>query len=120
MIPRHRKLQIGSVWVARSWQGKYVAPEAALTSLTYAFEVLRTVRVEFILDPGNRASRKLLARLGASEEGVLRNHLIMPDGRVRDSIICSILEREWPAVKSSMQRRLAALFAEPLPRRQAA
>jgi RimJ/RimL family protein N-acetyltransferase len=113
MVPYHRKLQIGSAWIAKSWQGKYVALEGALTGLAYAFEVLRAVRVEFVLDPENKASRRLVKRLGAKEEGLLRNHLTLPNGRVHDSIIFSIVDHEWPEVRSSIQHRLATLFPEP-------
>jgi len=105
MNPKHRKLQVGSMWIAKSWQRSFVASETGLITLTYAFEVLRVVRVEYIFDPNNQASRAGLEGVGVKEEGVLRNHLVMPDGRVRDSVICSLIDREWPAAKKFLQQR---------------
>jgi len=75
--------------------------------LTYAFETLGCVRVQFQTDELNAKSRAAITRLGAKEEGVLRNERIMPDGRIRNTVMFSILDSEWPDVKSRLVARLA-------------
>ncbi|MDB5732100.1 MAG: family acetyltransferase [Variovorax sp.] len=104
---RHRKLEIGGTWLATAWQRSFVNTEAKFLMLRFAFERLGCVRVQFQADAGNRASRAALLRLGAVEEGIARSERIMPDGRLRDSVQFSIVEREWPAVRERLARRLA-------------
>lgn len=101
------KAAIGYTWVSRSAQRTAVNTEAKLLLLTYAFETWRAIRVEFITDVLNEQSRAAILRLGAKEEGILRNHLLMPDGRIRDSMCFSIIASEWPDVKAALTSKLA-------------
>jgi RimJ/RimL family protein N-acetyltransferase len=102
----NRTVEIGYTWLAASSQRTAVNTEAKLLLLTHAFEGLRCIRVAFVTDVLNQQSRAALLRLGAKEEGVLRNHLLMPGGRYRDSVCLSIIEAEWPEVKASLEAKL--------------
>lgn len=104
----NRKAEIGHTWISRSWQRTCVNSEAKLLMLRHAFEVLGLVRVQFQTDELNTASRTAILRLGAVEEGILRNERIMPDGRVRNSVRFSIIDAEWPGVRARLMARLAA------------
>lgn len=110
MVPDHRRLAIGSTWYAPDARGTLINPEVRLLTLTYAFARLEVNRVELITDPHNLSSRAAMKLLGAREEGVIRCHLIYKDGRVRDSVLFSIVSSEWPAVR---QRLLAKLGYTP-------
>lgn len=105
--PLHRSLEIGHTWLAKSWQRSAANTEAKYLMLRHAFEVLNCVRVQFTTDVLNEASRAAILRLGAVEEGMIRNERIMPDGRKRSSMRYSIIDTEWPAVRSALERRLA-------------
>jgi RimJ/RimL family protein N-acetyltransferase len=102
----YRKREIGYTWLARSAQRTPINTEAKYLLLRHAFEELKCVRVEFVTDVLNERSRGALARIGAKEEGILRNHMIMPDGRYRDSVSFSIIESEWPEVKANLEQKL--------------
>ena len=102
----NRHVEIGYTWLAASEQRSAVNTEAKLLLLTHAFENWRCIRVALITDVLNQQSRAAILRLGAKEEGVLRNHLIMPGGRYRDSVCFSIIEAEWPEVKARLQDKL--------------
>lgn len=102
----NRGVEIGYTWLAASAQRTSVNTEAKLLLLTHAFEVWRCIRVAFITDVLNHQSRTAIVRLGATEEGILRNHLIMPNGRFRDSVSLSIIESEWPEVKIRLEAKL--------------
>ena len=102
----NRKVEIGWTWINPQWQRTAINSEAKLLMLTHAFEVWKCVRVEFKTDSNNRKSRKAIRRLGAKEEGVLRNHMITETGRFRDSVYFSIIESEWPAVRSGLELKL--------------
>jgi RimJ/RimL family protein N-acetyltransferase len=104
----HRRVEIGFTFIARSWQRTYVNTEAKYLMLRYAFETWGCNRVEFITDVLNEKSRMAIRRLGAKEEGVLRNHMIMRDGRLRDSVIHSVVKDEWPLIKNRLEVVLAA------------
>jgi RimJ/RimL family protein N-acetyltransferase len=104
---RHRNLAIGYTWYAKSVQRTAVNTECKLLLLTYAFEVLGCISVAFHTDNLNKDSQAAITRLGASKEGVLRNHRIMPDGRIRDTWCFSIMDSEWPEIKHRLQQRLA-------------
>ncbi|GLS06047.1 N-acetyltransferase [Chitiniphilus shinanonensis] len=104
----HRRLEIGSSWLARSWQRTAANTEAKFLMLQHAFEAWDCVRVQFTTDVLNAASRAAILRLGAVEEGVIRNERIMPDGRKRTSVRFSIIDDEWPAVRQRLLERLAA------------
>jgi RimJ/RimL family protein N-acetyltransferase len=101
-----RRVAIGYTWLARSAQRSAINTEAKLLLLTHAFENWHCVRVELITDFLNEQSRAAILRLGAKQEGVLRNHMIMPGGRIRDSVCFSIIEAEWPEVKIRLFARL--------------
>jgi len=104
----HRRLEIGYTWLAASAQRTPVNTESKLLLLTHAFEHLGCIRVEFVTDVLNQQSRTAILRLGANQEGILRNHMIMPNGRYRDSVCFSIIKAEWPAVKAGLQAKLAS------------
>src|SRR3989440_3277244 len=108
IFPNDRKAAIGYTWLAKSAQRTPVNTEAKLLLLTYAFENWKLVRVEFITDVRNEQSRDAILRLGAKQEGILRKHLILPSGRVRDSGVFSITDDEWPEVKGRLAARLVA------------
>jgi N-acetyltransferase len=102
-VPR---LEIGSTWTARSAQGTAVNPESKLLLLGHAFETLGCLAVEFRTHWHNRRSRAAIERLGAKQDGVLRNHRRMPDGSLRDTVVYSVTDREWPAVRAGLRARL--------------
>jgi RimJ/RimL family protein N-acetyltransferase len=104
--PAHHRVEIGWTWLGTPWQRTAFNTEAKYLLLAHAFEVLRLNRVEFKTDVLNKRSRKAILRLGALEEGVLRRHMIMQDGRVRDSVYYSIIAEEWPDVKEKLRRSL--------------
>ena len=104
--PKDRRVAIGYTWVSGSAQRTGVNTEAKLLLLTHAFEHWRCNRVEFITDVLNQQSRAAILRLGAKEEGILRNHMIMPNGRIRDSACFSIIAAEWPEVKARLKAKL--------------
>lgn len=104
---QHRKLEIGSTWIASRWQRTFVNTEAKYLMLRYAFESLDCVRVQFTTDEINQKSRQAILRLGAQQEGIVRHERIMPDGRKRNSVRFSIIDDEWPAVRRQLESRLA-------------
>jgi len=103
MSPKDRKCTIGYAWLAKSAQRAPVNTECKLLLLTHAFETWNCVRVELVTDVLNEQSRAAILRLGAKQEGILRKHLILPTGRVRDSVFFSITDDEWPEVKLRLQ-----------------
>lgn len=107
--PQHRNLEIGGTWYGLEFQGSGVNAEAKFLLLRHAFEVWHCIRVQIKTDLRNLRSQRAIERLGAVKEGVLRDHVILADGYVRSSVIYSILEAEWPAVKGGLLKRLAAL-----------
>jgi N-acetyltransferase len=104
--PAHRRVEIGWTWLGTPWQRTAFNTEAKYLMLAHAFERLGLNRVEFKTDLLNERSRKAILRLGAREEGVMRRHMVMQDGRVRDSVYYSIIAEEWPVVKENLRRRL--------------
>ncbi len=104
--PVNRRLEIGYTWYARRVQRTPVNTHCKYLLLRHAFESLDCIAVEFRTHRMNRASRAAIERLGAHEDGVLRNHRILPDGTYRDTVVYSILESEWPAVSSHLQRQI--------------
>lgn len=107
----HRRVEIGFTFLAQRWQRSYVNTEAKYLMLRHAFDEWGCNRVELITDVLNTKSRQAISRLGAKEEGVLRNHMIMRDGRVRDSALYSIIRAEWPAVRSGLEAKIASYEA---------
>ena len=106
IAPEHRRLEIGWTWVGTSFQRTGANREAKLLQLAHAFETLGAERVEFKTHARNLASRAALLGIGATFEGVLRHHAIMPDGSNRDSAFYGVLAGEWPAVKARLQAKL--------------
>ena len=106
--PHQRNASIGYTWVAASAQRTAVNTEAKLLLLTHAFEHWDCVRVEFITDVLNQQSRAAILRLGARQEGILINHLILPNGPLRESVCFRISAEEWPEVKAGLTARLAS------------
>ena len=107
ITPEHRRLEIGWTWVATAFQKSGANREAKLLQLTHAFETLDAERVEFKTHARNEKSRAALTGIGATFEGVLRHHTIMPDGSNRDSAFYSVLADEWPGVKARLEALLA-------------
>ncbi len=106
--PQHRGAEIGSTWYHPDyWAGK-TNPECKFLLLCHAFETCDLIRVQLKTDFRNKRSQAAIAKLGAKHEGVLRNHMILPDGRFRDSVYFSILPDEWPGVKAGLEARLGA------------
>ena len=103
IVRAHRRLEIGSTWLTGAAQRTGANTEAKLLLLTHAFETLQAIRVELKTDALNLKSRTAIARLGATEEGIFRRHVICDSGRVRDTVYFSILDSEWPAVKARLQ-----------------
>ena len=104
----NRKVEIGSTWIAPQWQRTAVNTEAKYLMLRHAFEVWKCLRVELKTDAMNQQSRNAILRLGAKEEGTLRNHMLTWNGRQRDSVYFSILDSEWPQVKARLETKLEA------------
>jgi N-acetyltransferase len=104
--PAHRGLEIGRTWIARPHQGTAVNPESKFLLLRHAFEALGAIRVQLKTDARNVHSQRAIARIGAVREGLLRNHMILPDGVVRDTVIFSITSAEWPEVRQRLANRL--------------
>lgn len=102
----HRRLTIGYTWYIQSAWGTAVNPECKYLLLQHAFEILAMNRVEFVIDSRNLRSRAAIKKLGATEEGILRQHMILENGIIRDSIIFSIIKSEWPIIQASLKSRL--------------
>ena len=103
IAPEHRRLEIGWTWLGTEYQRTGVNREAKLLQLTHAFETLDAQRVEFKTHARNVASRTALLGIGATFEGVLRHHTIMPDGSNRDSAFYGVIRPEWPTVKARLE-----------------
>ena len=104
--PKDRGLEIGFTWLTKSLHGSPVNPECKYLLLRHAFEQQNAWRVQLKTDGRNKQSQRAIEKLGAVREGVLRKHMIMPDGYVRDTVMYSITSDEWPSVKSRLETRL--------------
>ena len=104
----NRRVEIGSTWLGREAQGTGINPAAKLLLLERAFDELGCIAVEFRTHWHNQQSRAAIARLGAKEDGVLRNHQLWRDGTLRDTVVFSIIDGEWPAVRRGLTARLAS------------
>jgi N-acetyltransferase len=102
----NRRVEIGWTWLAPKWQRTFANTEAKYLMLRHAFEEWGCIRVEFKTDSLNSASRHAIRRIGAIEEGTFRNHMITDTGRYRDSVYFSILEDEWPRIRSRLEAML--------------
>ncbi len=105
--PPHRALEIGGTWYGAEFRRTAVNTECKYLLLRHAFEDMGCIRVQLKTDSRNVRSQKAIERIGAKREGVLRNHMILPGGIVRDSVYFSILDSEWPAVKKHLETLLA-------------
>jgi N-acetyltransferase len=103
----NRRAEIGSTWIAPLWQRTAVNTEAKYLMLRHAFEIWKCIRVELKTDVLNQKSRSAILRLGAKQEGILRQHTITWTGRVRDTVYFSILDSEWPEVKQRLESKLS-------------
>jgi RimJ/RimL family protein N-acetyltransferase len=104
--PAHRGVEIGYTWLGRSWWRTAANSEAKYLMLRHAFETLGCIRVCLKTDLLNTRSQRAIERLGAQWEGVLRSHMIVQDGRRRDSVYYSVLDEEWPGIRERMEREL--------------
>jgi len=99
----NQRVEIGYTWYSTSVQRSAVNTECKLLLLSHAFEVWNCIAVEFRTDWFNRRSQAAIELLGAKRDGVLRNHTILPDGRIRDTVVYSVLQNEWAGVKKNLQ-----------------
>jgi N-acetyltransferase len=102
----HRRVEIGWTWVSLAWQRTAVNTESKYLLLRHAFETLGCMRVELKTDSLNAKSRAAILRIGAREEGTFRNHMITSSGRIRHTVYFSIVDAEWPDVRSRLERRM--------------
>lgn len=105
--PAHRGVEIGFTWYAAAARGTRVNPACKLLLMEHAFERLNCERVQLKCDARNLRSQAAIARLGGVREGVLRRHIVMPDGFVRDTVMFSVVRAEWERVKAGLLARLA-------------
>ncbi|MEW6030028.1 MAG: GNAT family protein [Chloroflexota bacterium] len=115
IVPRDRGLEIGGTWYGVEFQRTGVNTECKYLLLRYAFEILGAIRVQLKTDLRNERSQRAIERIGAVKEGILRNHMILPDGTVRNSVFYSIIDSEWLAVKARLEA-LMRKFEEGEPR----
>lgn len=106
IMPKDRGLEIGSTWLAREVRRTSVNTECKYLLLCHAFEALGAIRVQLKTDSRNMTSQRAIERLGAVKEGVLRNHMIMPDGYYRHSVYYSVIASEWPTVKTALEAKM--------------
>ena len=106
IVPKDRGLEIGGTWYGLEFQRTPVNTECKYLLLRHAFETLGCIRVQLKTDLRNERSQKAIERIGAVKEGVLRNHMILPDGRYRHSVFYSILDTEWPGVKKRLEEMM--------------
>lgn len=106
IVPQDRGLEIGGTWYGTEFQRTAVNTECKYLLLTHAFETLGCIRVQLKTDLLNERSQKAIERIGAVKEGVLRNHMILPDGRIRHSVFYSIIDSEWEGVKKRLEEML--------------
>jgi RimJ/RimL family protein N-acetyltransferase len=107
IMPNDRGLEIGGTWYGTDFQRTPVNTECKYLLLTHAFETLKCIRVQLKTDARNERSQNAIERIGAKKEGILRNHMTLPDGRYRDSVFYSILDTEWADVKRNLEARLS-------------
>ncbi len=105
--PEHNGLEIGGTWYGAEYRRTQVNTECKYLLLRQAFEEFNCIRVQLKTDSRNERSQRAIERIGAVKEGILRNHMILPDGHVRHSIYYSILNSEWPHVKKKLEEKLA-------------
>ena len=107
-VPEHRRVEIGWTWLSPKWQRTAANTEAKYLMLRHAFEVWRCNRVEFKTSALNERSRAAIRRIGATEEGIFRRHMVNEDGSLRDSVYFSLIAEEWPEARQRLEAMLAA------------
>jgi RimJ/RimL family protein N-acetyltransferase len=107
-VLQHRRLEIGSTWYTPDVWGTQVNPECKLLLLEHAFDGLGMNRVSFCTDVRNTRSQAAIEKLGAVKEGIMRSHMVTQGGRIRDSVLYSIVIGDWPALKARLTARLAS------------
>ena len=107
IFPNDRGLEIGGTWYGAEFQRTAVNTECKYLLLQHAFETLKAIRVQIKTDSRNERSQRAIERIGAKLEGVLRNHMILPDGYIRNSVYYSIIDSEWADVKNTLEGMLA-------------
>ncbi|MEM6764929.1 MAG: GNAT family protein [Bacteroidota bacterium] len=105
--PANYRIEIGHTWLGKAFQGKGINHAAKFLLFQYAFEALGIVRLELKTDVLNQQSRRAMQKVGAVEEGILRSHTVMHDGRRRDTIYYSILVDEWEGIKRRVFQEIA-------------
>lgn len=108
IMPKDYGLEVGGTWYGPEFQRTAVNTECKYLLFRHAFETLGAIRLQLKTDSRNERSQRAIERIGAKREGVLRNHMILPDGHIRDSVYYSILNSEWGAVKQNLEEMLKA------------
>ena len=108
IVLAHKRLEIGWTWYAKRFWAGAVNPSCKRLLMAHGFETLGLNRIELKLDATNERSWKAVERLGAKHEGIFRQHMAMPDGRLRDTAYFSVIRPEWPAVRAGLDDRLSA------------
>ena len=106
IVPEHKRVEIGWTWITPRFQRTAINTEAKFLMLRHAFEELGCNRVELKTNSENARSRAAILRIGAKEEGILRRHMINPDGSLRDTVYFSVITPEWPDVKANLLQAL--------------
>lgn len=106
IVLKDRGLEIGGTWYGVDFQRTAVNTECKYLLMTHAFEKLHAIRVQLKTDLRNERSQRAIERIGAKKEGVLRNHMILPDGNIRDSVFYSVLDSEWSEVKKNLEEMM--------------
>jgi RimJ/RimL family protein N-acetyltransferase len=106
IMPKDRGLEIGGTWYGTEFQRTAVNTECKYLLLQHAFETLKAIRIQLKTDSRNERSQRAIERIGGVREGMLRNHMILPDGYIRHSVFYSILDSEWPAVKARLENMI--------------
>ncbi len=107
IAPKDRGLEVGGTWYGTEFQRTAVNTECKYLLLGHAFEMLKAIRVQIKTDSRNERSQRAIERIGAKREGVLRNHMILPDGYIRHSVFYSVIDSEWAEVKKNLEVMLA-------------
>lgn len=109
IILEHQRLTLGYTWYTPAVWGTEVNPECKFLLFQYAFETLDANRVEFNIDSRNMHSRAAVKKLGAIEEGILREHILLEDKFLRDTVVYSVIKKEWPDISLKLQERIRIL-----------
>lgn len=112
IYPDHKRLSIGYTWYIPEVWGTTVNTECKILLLQHAFDKLEVNRIEFFIDARNNRSRAAVKKLGATEEGLLRQHIALDDGFIRDTVVYSILKNEWPAISTNLIKKLEVKFKD--------